>query len=284
MTLLLCVVTLRALTLAPRVPPDAAGRRRVGHTGPVSWSVLVLVLGCAVLGAGLQRVSGMGLGLVTAPTLSLVLGPVAGVTLSNVAAVAAALVLAVVMRRHIDWRRFRGVAPLLVVGSVVGALVVRAADTAVLDTVLGASVLVAIAAALGLQRHLNATGRLPAMVSGALAGFMNTTAGVAGPAMTVYAVASRWGHRSFAATLQPVFLLANLTSIIAKALAGATPPADLVPWWAWLVAVAGVPVGIALGTLLARRVSLRRARALALTVATAGGLLALVRGVLGLVP
>lgn len=262
--------------------PDEVGRRYVSHTGAVSWSILILVLGCAVLGAGLQRVSGMGLGLVAAPTLSLVLGPLAGVTLSNVAAVAAALILAVVMRRDIDWRRFRGVAPLLVAGSVVGAVVVRTADTAVLDTVLGATVLVAIAAALGLQRHLNVTGRLPAMASGALAGFMNTTAGVAGPAMTVYAVASRWGHRSFAATLQPVFLLANLTSIITKALAGASPPADLVPWWAWVVAVLGVPVGIALGTVLARRVSLRRARALALTVATAGGVVALGRGVMGL--
>lgn len=276
------MVTLRLLTLALPGPSDEAERYRVSHTGPVAWSILLLVLGCTVLGAGLQRVTGMGLGLVAAPTLSLVLGPVAGVTLSNVAAVAAALVLAVVMRGDIDWRRFRGVAPLLVVGSVVGALVVRTADTAVLDTVLGASVLVAIAAVLGLQRHLNATGRLPALTSGALAGFMNTTAGVAGPAMTVYAVASRWGHRSFAATLQPVFLLANLTSIITKALAGATPPPDLVPWWAWLVPVVGVPVGIAVGTVLARRVSLRHARAAALTVAAAGGVVALVRGVLGL--
>ncbi|WP_238348231.1 sulfite exporter TauE/SafE family protein [Ornithinimicrobium pratense] len=249
----------------------------------MSWSILLLVLGAVVLGAGLQRVSGMGLGLVAAPTLSLLLGPVAGVTLSNVAAVAAALVLAVVMRRDIDWRRFRSVAPLLLAGSVAGALVVRTADTAVLDTVLGATVLVAIAAALGLQRHLNATGRLPALTSGALAGFMNTTAGVAGPAMTVYAVASRWGHRSFAATLQPVFLLANLASVITKGLAGATPAADVVPWWAWGVAVAAVPVGIGLGTVLARRVSLRAARSVALTVATAGGVVALVRGVLGLV-
>ncbi|WP_131105312.1 sulfite exporter TauE/SafE family protein [Ornithinimicrobium sufpigmenti] len=249
----------------------------------MAWSILLLVLGCVVLGAVLQRVSGMGMGLVSAPTLSLVLGPVAGVTLSNVAAVTAALVLTVVLRRDIDWRRFRGVAPLLLVGSVVGALVVRTADTAVLDTVLGTTVLVAIAAALGLQRHLNATGRLPALTSGALAGFMNTTAGVAGPAMTVYAVASRWDHRSFAATLQPVFLMANGASIITKALAGATPPADLVPWGAWVVAVAAVPVGIGAGTVLARRVSLRAARTVALTVAMAGGVVALVRGVLGLV-
>lgn len=249
----------------------------------MTWSIALVVLGSVVLGAGLQRVAGMGMGLVAAPILSLVLGPLAGVSLSNLAAAVTALTLGVLLRADIDWRRFRAVAPLLVLGSMLGALVVRVANTAVLDVVLGATVLVAIVAALGLQRHLNATGRLPALTSGAMAGFMNTTAGVAGPAMTVYAVASRWGHRSFAATLQPVFLLANLASVITKVLAGATPAADVVPWWAWGVAVAAVPVGIGLGTVLARRVSLRAARSAALTVATAGGVVALVRGVLGLV-
>lgn len=242
----------------------------------------VVVLLAVAVGTALQRVAGMGLGLVAAPTLSLLLGPLAGVTMSNVAASVAAAVLLVVMRRDIDWHRFGAVAPLLVVGSAVGAVVVGVVDTAVLDVVLGASVLIAIAAALGLQRHLNATGRFPALTSGAVAGFMNTTAGVAAPAMAVYAVASRWDQRSMAATLQPVFLLANLTAVVAKWVTGATPPADVVPWWGWLVAVAAIPVGLALGALLVRRVSLRTARVVALTVATAGGVTALVRGLGGL--
>lgn len=249
----------------------------------MTWSIALVVLGSVVLGAGLQRVAGMGMGLVAAPILSLVLGPLAGVSLSNLAAAVTALTLGVLLRADIDWRRFRAVAPLLVLGSMLGALVVRVANTAVLDVVLGATVLVAIVAALGLQRHLNATGRLPALTSGAMAGFMNTTAGVAGPAMTVYAVASRWEQRSFAATLQPVFLLANGSSLITKALAGATPGAEVVPWWGWGVAVAGVPVGLAVGTLLARRTSLKAARTAALCVATAGGALALLRGTMGLV-
>lgn len=248
----------------------------------MSASIIALVLAGVVLGAALQRVAGMGLGLVAAPLLSVGLGPLAGVTMSNVAAATAALVLAVILRRDIDWCRFTGVAPLLVLGSVAGAWVVRVVDRGVLDVVLGASVLIAIAAALGLQRHLNATGRLPALTSGAVAGFMNTTAGVAAPAMTVYAVASRWDQRSMAATLQPVFLLANGASVVTKAVAGATPGADLVPWWGWLVAVAGVPAGIAIGTVLARRVSLGGARKVAITVATAGGAVALVRGVTAL--
>lgn len=245
-------------------------------------ATVVVVLLAVSLGAALQRVAGMGLGLVAAPSMSLVLGPLAGVTMSNVAASVAAAVLLVVLRRDVDWHRFAGVAPLLVVGSAVGAVVVGRVDTGVLDVVLGSSVLIAIAAALGLQRHLNATGRFTALTSGAVAGFMNTTAGVAAPAMAVYAVASRWDQRSMAATLQPVFLLANLTAITAKAVAGATPGADVVPWWGWLTAVAAVPVGVLVGGLVVRRVSLGAARATALTVATAGGVLALVRGLLAL--
>lgn len=254
----------------------------MSHTGAMAPATVVLVLSCVALGAALQRVAGMGLGMVAAPTLSLALGPLAGVTMSNVAAVAGALALGMMMRSDIDWRRFAAMTPLLVIGSAAGAWMVSVVDTGVLDVVVGGSVLLAIAAALGLQRHLNATGRLAALTSGAVGGFMNTTAGVAGPALTVYAVASRWDHRAFAATLQPVFLLANASSVITKAVAGATPSPDVVPWWGWLVAIAGVPVGIAAGSVLARRVTLRAARTVAITVATTGAALALVRGLLTL--
>lgn len=249
---------------------------------PPELAVVVLV--AVVLGAALQRVAGLGLGMVAAPIMSLALGPVAGVTLSNVAAVVGAAILLVVMWRDIAWRRFLGLAPLLVLGSIAGAWVVRVVDARVLYVVLGASVLVAIAAVLGLQRHLNATGKLPAVVSGTVGGFMNTTAGVAGPAITVYAVASRWEHRSLAATLQPIFLLANGASIITKAAFGAHPGGDLVPWWAWVLVIAAVPVGVLLGSRLAHRVSLSAARRVAIGVAAVGGAIALIRGLIGLLP
>lgn len=245
----------------------------------MTFALLVVV--AVATGAALQRVAGMGLGMTVAPVVSVALGPVGGVTLSNVAAIVAAALLAVVMRGDIDWRRFRALAPLLVIGSVLGAVVVRVVSIDILDLVLGASVLVAIAAALGLQRRLNVTGRAAVIVSGTVAGFMNTTSGVAGPAMTVYGVASRWDHRSLAATLQPIFLLANSTSVLTKLLMGATPEPGVVPWWAWPLACAAVPVGVLLGAPLARRVPLPVARALAITIAAAGGALALGRGLVG---
>lgn len=242
---------------------------------------LVLVAAVAI-GAALQRVAGMGLGMTVAPVVSILLGPVAGVLVSNVAAIVAAALLAVVLRGDIDWGRFRTLAPLLVIGSLLGALVVRLVPTEVLDLVLGASVLVAIAAALGLQRRMTLTGRGAVVVSGAVAGFMNTTSGVAGPAMTAYAVAAKWGHRSLAATLQPVFLLANTASVVTKLAVGATPAPGVVPWWAWPLACGAVPVGIVLGSPLARRVPLGLARGIAISIAAAGGALALGRGLLGI--
>jgi uncharacterized protein len=248
----------------------------------VTLATALLVVGCVVTGAALQRVAGMGLGMVVAPVLSVILGPLLGVTMSNVAATVTAGMLLAVLWRDVDWGRFARVAPLLLVGSVAGAWMVRVVSTAVLDVVLGASVLIAIAAVLGLQRHLNAQGHGVALTAGAAAGFMNAVSGVGGPALTVYAVASRWGQRAMAATLQPVFLLVNISAVVFKVLVGAVPPTDLVPWWGWLLLVAAAPVGVVLGGLAAGRVSAGAARRVTIAVASTGAAVALVRGLVGL--
>lgn len=248
----------------------------------MTLSAVAVVFLCVAVGAVLQRISGMGVGMVAAPTLSLLVGPVAGVTMSNAAASVSALILFVMLRRHVDWARFVRLAPLLVVGSLAGAWTVRVMDHAWLEIVLGSCVLVAIAATLGLQRRLTLTGDGAVFGSGAIAGFMNTTAGVAGPALAVYAVASKWEQRSWAATLQPIFLTANVTSILTKAAVGATPAPGLVPWWAWVAAMAGGPVGIALGSVLARRVDASQARVVAVCLASVGATVTLVRGLTAL--
>lgn len=242
-----------------------------------------VALTAIAVGGALQRVSGMGVGMIAAPTLSLLAGPVAGVTLSNVAASVSAAILFLLLRKDVDWPRFVRLAPLLVAGSFLGAAAVRALDVHWLEILLGVSVLVAVAAVLGLQQRFTARSGGAVFASGAVAGFMNTTAGIAGPALAVYAVASRWDQRSWAATLQPVFLLANLTSLATKSLFGAAVPAGLhVPWPVWAAVVVAGPIGILIGSVIARRVDASRARALAIGLAGAGGVVALVKGLLGL--
>ena len=90
---------------------------------------------------------------------------------------------------------------------------------------------------------------------------MNVTAGVGGPAITLYAVSTGWEHRRFVGSIQLYFAVLNLGSIAAKGFppdrhgrigrgdggarpsgwqAAPSPPAwcrSLAPgrpWWHWL--------------------------------------------------
>lgn len=243
------------------------------------WAVVAA--GVAVLvGAGLQRVAGMGLGLVAAPVLTVLLGASVGVLVSNVAAIVTALLVLRALRDRVDWRRVVTILPLMLVGSVLGALTVREADSAWLDVIVGGSVLVALAASALLRRRVRIEGRPVAVLTGLTAGFMNTTSGVAAPAWTAYALATRWEHRSFAATMQPLLVVMNTMSVATKLGLGAIPPHAVPAWWVWAALLAAVLAGVGLGAVLARRVPTAVASRIALLVALAGALTALVRGLL----
>ncbi|MEU4386198.1 sulfite exporter TauE/SafE family protein [Promicromonospora sp. NPDC023805] len=243
-------------------------------------TALIAACVAVVLGAGLQRVAGMGLGMVAAPVLTVLLGASVGVLVSNVAAIVTALLILRALRDRVEWRRVVTILPLMLVGSVLGALTVREADAAWLDVIVGGSVLLALAASAVLRRRVRIKGRSVAVATGLAAGFMNTTSGVAAPAWTAYALATRWDHKSFAATLQPLLVVMNTMSVATKLAFGAIPPGHLPAWWVWPLLLAGVLAGVGLGALLARRIPTRIASAIALTVAVAGALTALTRGVL----
>ncbi|WP_251839413.1 TSUP family transporter [Oceanitalea stevensii] len=240
--------------------------------------MLAAVLGAVVLGAVLQRTSGMGTGLVVSPTFVLLIGPVAGVVLTNITTVVSALALTVVMRADIDWPRFLRIAPTIVVGSVPAALLVRAADAGWLEVVIGAALLVALAP-MALSWQLPDLGRAAAPVAGLTGGFLNTAVGVGGPAVLIYAQATSWPQRAFAATLQPIFLTMGLVSLLTKTVTGAA--AGGLPGWPLVVAaVAAVPVGVLVGGRVARHVPAATARRVAVAVVVLGATATLVRGVL----
>jgi uncharacterized membrane protein YfcA len=267
-------------------PPCGVGGRagatdQVGSMSRMDSATLAGMCAVVVAGACLHRVAGLGLGMVVAPVLTLMMGPVAGVTVSNGAAIVTSLLVLAAMRADVDWRHFARLVPLIVAGSLLGAIAVRRVDTAWLDVLVGASVLLAIATTLMLRRHrAGIDGPVKGVSVGLAAGFMNTTCGVAAPALTAYALATGWEHRRFAATLQPVLITANLTSLLTKALVGAVPAPGVLPWWIWPVAAAGVCLGVALGSALARVVSTRVAAGITVTVSSAGAAAALVRGLL----
>ncbi len=242
--------------------------------------VLAAVVAAVVLGAVLQRTSGMGTGLVVSPTFVLLVGPVAGVMLTNTTTVVSALALTVVMRRDIDWPRFVRIAPTIVLGSIPAALLVRAVDAGWLEVVIGAALLVALAPT-ALSWDLPDLGRGAAPVAGLTGGFLNTAVGVGGPAVLLYAHATRWEQRTFAATLQPIFLTMGLVSLLTKwTLGAAAGPAGLPDWPLVVAAVGSVPLGVLVGNRVARRMSPTTARRIAVAVVLLGATATLVRGVL----
>ncbi|SDS13134.1 sulfite exporter TauE/SafE family protein [Corynebacterium timonense] len=242
-----------------------------------------VILFCAVLiGSLLQRVSGMGVGLIAGPVLSILIGPVEGIVLVNVLATINAGLTTLTVRGDVDWRRFGSIAPYLVVGAVPGAVLVAVSSADALLVTVGVLLLLALGAVtVGKKRVPTVSGRAPAAASGVIGGFMNTLAGVAGPAITVYAEAARWPQRTYAATLQPIFMVSGAVSFLIKELTGAANVASIGAEL-WVAGGLGMVLGIAAGVAVAPRVPAPKAHALALGLAVLGGATALVRGLAGL--
>ncbi|HST71972.1 MULTISPECIES: sulfite exporter TauE/SafE family protein [Kocuria] len=243
---------------------------------------LLAVAALAVLvGSALQRVSGTGVGLVVAPTLALLLGPATGVLVTNATTTVSGFLIMLSVWRHVDWRRYALIAPAAAVGAVPAALLVRELPAAWLQVVIGAVVLLALATMLGLPRLPEWRGGLPTVLAGAIGGFFNTTAGVAAPVMVIHSRLARWEQRSFAATLQPVFMTMGALSVLTKTAFGAVGTGGLPPWWVAPGIVLTVVLGVRIGTLASRRVPVATARALALVLAGLGGAVTLGRGLVG---
>lgn len=246
-------------------------------------AAIAVAVAAVLLGCVLQRTSGMGTGLVVSPALVLTIGPVTGVLLTNITTVVSAFLMSVLMRADLDrWRALR-IVPVVVLGALPAALVVRAVPHGWLEVIIGAVLLLALGST-GLARRLPDFPVTPAaIVAGATGGFLNTTVGVSAPAMLVYARVTEWGHRSFAATLQPIFLTMGLMSIITKVSVGAVGPAEVPGWPVIAVVLSAVPVGVLVGGVVARRVSSRLARRIAVVVVSIGAAGTLVRGVVQLI-
>jgi uncharacterized protein len=238
--------------------------------------VALTLLGLAVLaGAGTQRLTGLGFALVAAPFLVLLLGPFSGVLLANALSLVANVAVLGQTYRDVDVRRALLLAVPALAAVVPGALVARRLPGPVLAVVVGSLVLVALLLVLASQRARVLRGKAGAVTAGAASGFMNVTAGVGGPAISLYALSTGWPHRSFVATAQLYFALLNAGSLAVKGW-------PQLPAAAWAVAACSLLVGVVCGQRLARRVSPERARLLVAGLAVAGSLGTVVKGLVDL--
>lgn len=234
------------------------------------------LLGAAVLaGSSAQRVTGLGFALVSSPFLVLLMGPFSGVLLANALSLVANLVVLAQTRRDVELRKALLLAVPALLAVMPGAWVARSLPAPVLAIAVGGLVLMALVVVASSQRPRILRGTPGALMAGAMSGFMNVTAGVGGPAITLYALSSRWTHRPFVATVQLYFALLNAGSLAAKGWPHLTPAT-------WVVAGCALALGVAAGHRLADVVSPVQARRLVTSLAVLGSLATVVKGVVSL--
>jgi uncharacterized membrane protein YfcA len=234
------------------------------------------LLGTTVLvGAGTQRITGLGFSLVSAPFLVLLLGPFTGILLANALSLGTNVVVLAQTWRAVEVRKALLLAGPALVAVVPGAWVAHVLPAPVLALTAGGLVLVALLAVLASERARVLRGTAGAITAGAASGFMNVTAAVGGPAISLYALSTGWAHHSYVATVQLYSVLLNTGSIAAKGWPDLGPTG-------WLVAVGALVAGVLAGNALARLVSPARARVLVATLAIAGSVATVVKALVEL--
>jgi uncharacterized protein len=244
--------------------------------------MFAVVLIAVVAGALAQRLAGLGFGLLVSPVLVVLLGPFDGVMIINLCGASSSLLILARVWRHINWRRYAGLAPSALLGVVPGAWLASNVPPAPLEVCIGVLLVVALLASQRLNRSSwRASGPVPMVGLGFCSGLMNAAAGVGGPAITAYAVATRWDQKTFGATLQPYFITTGLSSLLTKyLLSGGHVPA--LETWQWLGILACMVAGIAAGDFLSVRIHPGAVRRIVVVIAYAGAVSTMAKGLMEL--
>lgn len=239
-----------------------------------TWQADLLLGAAVLLGASVQRVAGIGFALVAAPALVLMEGPVQGVLLANSCSAAISLI-----GLASEWRRvrLRAMLPLIAAAACsvpIGAWAAARLPGPVLLSSIGAMVCAAVLLVARGTRLPVLHGRAGALAAGGASGFMNASAGVGGPAFSLYALGAGWPVRDFVPNAQFYGVAVNAFSLTVKGLPELAAPA-------WAAAALGIAGGAVAGAALSRRISEARSRPLVLLLALAGGLITLAKGLWG---
>jgi uncharacterized membrane protein YfcA len=191
---------------------------------------------------------------------------VEGVVLVNVcgAVTAGAIIFRVV--RDIDWKRYRALAASALLGVIPAAVLIRFIPAAVLEISIGVMLAVGLTVLLVLKSATLPVRRRYLFTAGGLSGFMNTAAGVGGPAVSMY-------------SMQPYFFTIGTFSLVSKAITAPTSFPYL-PLGMWVAVAVACLAGLVLGDVAARFVPARAAQILLIVLAYLGAAATIIRGVL----
>lgn len=239
-------------------------------------ATVLLLVAAVFLGASTQRISGMGFAMVASPFLVLLLGPHAGITLVNLLGACSSLMIFVQVFRKVQYKKVALILIPAMLMTIPGAWVAARVQGPWLSIGIALMVFLALGSSFMIRNLPAAQGKSLAIGAGAVSGFMSVTAGVSGPAIAGYAVASRWPQRQFAVSVQLYFLVLSCTSLVAK---GGLPH---LPAGQWIGCFTAMLIGILLGNYLAPKIPSKYSRAFVVLIAFAGALSLMVEGITAL--
>ncbi|WP_114853133.1 TSUP family transporter [Brachybacterium sp. YJGR34] len=241
----------------------------------VELALIGLVLACAII----QRVAGMGLGIVFAPYAVVLIGAHEGIMLANLLGGLVPLAILPRVWSRIDWKTVLWLGlPAVAVMPGAAWLSSISPPPAPLYLVVASLVLLSLLISLLLARvDRTVDGRTAQVVTGIGTGLGTVLGGVGGPAVTVYAVLSRWPALPMVATLQPLWILVSLGSFGTK---WAWDDGQLphLPWWVWLAMLTAVVVSVGLGEKVQRRLPENGIQRLVIVLGFLGAALSLSTG------
>lgn len=208
-------------------------------------SILILI-GISCMGSFIQRVSGFGFGIFVMTVFPHILPSYGEATaLSGMLAASMSLVVAIRMRRFIEWNK---VLPILVTFTVVslGAVfIVSSVDQKFLKHILGAILVAVSLYFFFFSERIKLKPTLPAQIGlGTLSGLMGGLFAMQGPPAVLYFMASAQTKEKYIAQIQAYFVIGNLMMTLFRAKAGFVTPTVGITYGCCLTAVAlGAIVG-----------------------------------------
>jgi len=245
----------------------------------VSTAVALSLIGLVLVAAVIQRVAGLGLGMLFAPYAVVLIGAHEGIMLANFLGTLMPALLLPRIWSQIQWRTVAWIGLPAVAVMPGAAWVSSVSPPGPLYIVVASLVLASLLISVALVRvNTTVDGRTAQVVTGIGSGLGTVLGGVGGPAVTVYAVLSRWPVLPMVATLQPLWILISSVSFTSK-LAWDDGQLPDMPWWVWAAIVVAVIVSIFLGEAVQRRLEEKTIQRCVMVLGFVGALLALGTGV-----
>lgn len=243
-----------------------------------------LMLGLAIIGlvsfaAVVQRITGLGFAMVTAPFLVVMLGPHDGVMMTNFLALVAPILMLPSVWKQVEWSRALWVGLVAVAVIPLCGWIAALSPPGPLYIVVASLVLISLSLSMVLSRaKAIPDSRTARVLAGIGTGAGAVTAGVGGPAMTVYGVLTRWNVVGFAATLQPIWVVVASSALTTK-WAFSEDGIPALPWWVWAGSAVTIVLGLWAGAALQKRIPHELVRRAVIALAFLGAVLALFTGI-----